>query len=56
MTQADSMSHYQSRERREREMADQAFDPRIAAIHLDMANRYAKLITGPKDFGMESSR
>lgn len=36
--------YYAKREQQERELAASATDPSIAAIHLDMAERYAKLV------------
>lgn len=40
-TEANTAEYYQSRERAERDMAHKAFDPEIAKIHIDLANRYA---------------
>lgn len=41
----NSAEYYRSREQKERNLAQAAFDPAIAAIHLDMAARYSKLIS-----------
>ena len=38
----DDLEHYAARERQARELAEAATDPRIKAIHLDMAERYVK--------------
>lgn len=43
MAELNSKEYYASRERRERVLADQAQDPKIAAIHREMADRYAGL-------------
>lgn len=44
MTDLNSVEYYLSRERRERELAAAAANPTIAAVHLEMATRYADLI------------
>lgn len=43
MTDANTVSYYQKREERERDLAAAAVNPAIAAIHLDMAARYQRL-------------
>lgn len=40
---SNSTEYYQSRERQERVRAEAANDPAVIAIHLEMAERYAKL-------------
>ncbi|MFC4594324.1 hypothetical protein [Sphingobium tyrosinilyticum] len=44
MRDFDSVEYYLSREEKERALAAAALDPKIAAIHLDMAERYAAII------------
>lgn len=44
MDDSNSPAYYQSRERRERELAEAAINPVIAEIHLEMAQRYSELI------------
>ena len=44
MDDSNSPAYYQSRERRERELAAAAVNPAIAEIHLEMARRYSELI------------
>lgn len=43
MTVSNDASFYVERERQERELAERACDPAIAAIHAEMADRYARL-------------
>ncbi|MEJ7934800.1 hypothetical protein WG907_11085 [Sphingobium sp. AN558] len=47
MTDLNSITDYISREKRARELAESAKTPEIAAIHLEMAARYAGLIAAP---------
>lgn len=47
MAQYNSIEYYRSREEQSRSMAKAAKSPVIAAIHLDMAERYAKLVPEP---------
>lgn len=47
MLDFNSIEYYASRERRERELADASADLAISAIHLEMATRYAELISNP---------
>jgi hypothetical protein len=44
MQDLNSIDYYQSREEKERALAVAALNPEIAAIHLDMAERYAAII------------
>ena len=43
MTDLNDVNFYRSRERHERALAERAGDPAIAAIHTQMADRYAEL-------------
>ena len=43
MSERNSTDYYERRERKERTLAAAAADPQIAAIHLEMAERYAML-------------
>ncbi|MBI0477407.1 hypothetical protein DC429_18880 [Arthrobacter sp. TPD3018] len=43
--------YYVKREQQERELAASAADPAIAAIHLNMAERYAKLVHADSNRG-----
>lgn len=45
MSEVNSVAYYLGRERRERHLASVAINPEIAAIHRDLAERYAKLAT-----------
>lgn len=45
MSDLNSIDYYRLREQRERDLASNAVSPGIAAIHLDMATRYAQLIS-----------
>lgn len=45
MNQLNSNDYYRDRESRERQLAEAARDPYIAAIHRDLATRYAVLAT-----------
>lgn len=44
MPEPNSLGYYQARELKQRTLARAATDPAIAAIHLDMAARYAAII------------
>ena len=44
MSELNSTGYYKVREQKERSLAEAATDPAIAAIHTDMANRYAALV------------
>ena len=44
MGNRDSTEYYAARERRERELAAGSVDTAVAAIHLDLAERYALLL------------
>lgn len=46
MTDQNDPEYYAARERQARELAAAATDPQIKRIHLDMAERYAKMKTG----------
>lgn len=50
MSQLNSISYYRGREQRERELAGAAKNPAIAAIHEEMADRYAELVNAPVAF------
>jgi len=52
MSELNSPEYYQRREQQERELAASCVDPAIKAIHLQMAEEYARLANG----GAESSR
>ena len=43
MTDENDPEYYATRERQSRELAESAIEPQIKAIHLQMAERYAKL-------------
>lgn len=43
MSVENDPEYYESRERHARELAEEAKEPQVKAIHLDMAERYAKL-------------
>ena len=43
MSEENSVAYYLGRERRERHLASVALNPAIAAIHRELAERYAKL-------------
>lgn len=45
MTYANTPDYYRVREASSRRLADQALDPTIRAIHLEMAQRYAAIVT-----------
>lgn len=52
MTDANTAAYYYRREERERCLAAAAFNPAIAAIHLQMADRYGRLVaSAPADPG-----
>ena len=40
----DDLEFYKSREREERRLAAKSFNPRVKAIHLEMAGCYAYLV------------
>ena len=44
MPDANTTSYYRNREERERGLASAAVNPDIAAIHLELADRYQQLI------------
>lgn len=44
MNSLNTAEYYLARERRERELADRASNPAVAAIHHDMAERYAQIV------------
>lgn len=44
MNRVNSTNYYRYRENHERETAAKAADPRIAAIHLELAERYSRLV------------
>lgn len=44
----NTQGYYELRARRARELADAAIDPKIAAIHLEMAERYDVLAAGER--------
>ena len=45
MPDENSVAYYLGRERRERHLASAAVNPAIAAIHHELADRYARLAT-----------
>lgn len=45
MTYVNNPDYYRLREASSRRLADQALDPAIRAIHLEMAQRYAAIVT-----------
>jgi hypothetical protein len=45
MTYANNPDYYRVREASSRRLADQALDPAIRAVHLEMAQRYAAIVT-----------
>lgn len=47
MTTSEQTDYFIDRERHERALADTVTDPIVAAIHRDMADRYARLISVP---------
>ena len=49
MTDSDSTGYYQRREAHERQFADTAANPAAAAIHRELADRYAALVRGERD-------
>lgn len=49
MTERDDTDYYRSRERQERALVEAAADAGAAAIHLELASRYAKLTAGAAD-------
>lgn len=44
MTNLSTIEYFRARETREREMANAASNPAVAAIHLEMAKRYSEMI------------
>lgn len=49
MSDDNDLDYYRERERTARRQAAEATDPAIAAIHTDMAKRYAALIAEQSD-------
>ena len=44
MSDHETPDYYLTRERQARELAELAVEPQVRRVHLDMADRYAKLL------------
>lgn len=56
MSEQDTAQYFRIRELRQRSMASAAIDPTIAAIHLELADRYAELTDRSESAGRHKLR